>query len=76
MMELEGHVVSKLFGKGSKSEHMGVFLNTPQGDYLLRQPGRDPFQDSELEKLIGKNIVATGEIEQYIFFLTKVRIKH
>jgi hypothetical protein len=73
-MDLEGTVVSKLFGQGSKSEHMGVFISTPQGDYLLRQPGHNPFQDPDLEKLVGKNIVATGELEDYIFFVDQVEV--
>lgn len=74
-MELAGTVVSKLFGEGSKSEHMGVFICTPQGDYLLRKSGNNPFKDPELEKLIGKNIVATGEIVEYIFFIDEVQVR-
>ncbi|MEI9918398.1 MAG: hypothetical protein WDO14_06295 [Bacteroidota bacterium] len=74
-MQLEGTVVSKIFGKGSKSEYQGVFLSTPQGDYVLRQHGNNPFDDPELKKLVGKNIVATGEIEEYIFFVDAVRVR-
>src|SRR5688500_3608852 len=69
---LSGKVVSKKFGEGSKSEHEALYLETDQGSYVLRQPGANPFQENPFTGLEGKEVTATGTIDNYIFFATKV----
>lgn len=69
-MKLKGKVVRAMFGEGSKSHHMAVFLETAEGTYKLRRPEGNPFVDSELEALVGKTIVGEGEIRDYLFMLT------
>jgi hypothetical protein len=69
---LSGKVVSKKFGEGSKSEHEALYLETDQGSYVLRQPGANPFQDNPFISLEGKEVIATGTIDNYIFFATRV----
>ncbi|MET3876786.1 hypothetical protein [Chitinophaga sp. OAE865] len=64
---LTGRLVLRTFGKHSKSEHLGVFLVTDQGDYLIRPSGANPFMPNPLMPLAGKTIVTTGYIEDYVF---------
>ncbi len=59
--QFSGKVTQKLFGKGSKSEHLAVVLETQEGDLVLRRPGANPFNDPELERLVGKTICAQGQ---------------
>jgi hypothetical protein len=65
MREFTGKVTKKPFGRGSKSEHRAVRLETDEGSYVLRRVGGNPFQDSELDKLVGKTIRCTGELSGY-----------
>lgn len=64
---LTGRLVLRTFGQFSKSEHLGVFLVTDKGDYLIRQASGNPFMSNDLMPLAGKMIVATGTIEDYVF---------
>ena len=72
---LSGKIVSKEFGEGSKSEHEALYLETDQGSYVLRQQGANPFEGNPFTKLEGKDVTATGTIDNYIFFATKVAEK-
>lgn len=69
-MELSGQVIKKLFGKGSKSEHDAIVLDTGKEQYVLRRRGGNPFSDPELEKLVGKKIRCQGDLVGYTFILT------
>jgi hypothetical protein len=62
-MVLRGRVVKKIYGTGTKSLHQAVCLASPQGDFKLRLPGADPFQDPQLDHLVGKSISAQGEVD-------------
>lgn len=55
-----GNVVKKQWGKGSKSAHMAVALESGSSLLKLRRVGGNPFFDPELEKLVGKTIEAKG----------------
>ena len=57
-----GNVVKKQWGKGSKSEHMAVVLESGSTLLRLRRVGGNPFFDAELEKLVGKTIEAQGTL--------------
>jgi spore coat polysaccharide biosynthesis protein SpsF (cytidylyltransferase family) len=65
----KGRVVCRTTGKGSKSEHEAVMLETSKKDYVLRIKGGNPFSNPELDKLVGKTIKATGELADYVLFL-------
>lgn len=65
MSEFVGTVTKKLFGKGSKSEHEAIYLETEQDQYVLRRQGGNPFYDPELHKLIGKRVRCTGIVDDY-----------
>lgn len=64
---LTGRLVLRTFGKHSKSEHLGVFLVTDEGDYLIRPSGANPFMPNPLMPLAGKTIITTGAIQDYVF---------
>ena len=68
-MQRTGQVIRKQFAPGSKSEHPAVMLQTPDGEYVLRIQGGNPFHDPRLEGLVGKRIVARGEIHGYTFLM-------
>jgi len=72
-VEMIGKVVKKKFAKGSKSEHDAVCFETDSGSYILRRRGGNPFNDPELQKLIGENICATGIISNYSFIASDLK---
>jgi hypothetical protein len=58
----KGNVVKRQWGKGSKSEHMAVALESGGNLLKLRRAGGNPFFDAELEKLVGKSIEGQGTL--------------
>ena len=69
-MKLSGRVIKEQFGRGSKSEHDAVMLDTGTARYVLRRRGGNPFRDPELEKLVGKTIRCEGDIAGYTFIIS------
>jgi hypothetical protein len=69
--EFVGKVAKRLFGAGSKSEHLAVYIETPDGNFVLRRPGGNPFSDPELEELVGKRIRCRGERTGYLLMLSQ-----
>jgi hypothetical protein len=67
IIRLTGRLVLRTFGQRSKSEHLGVYLVTDTGDYLIRPAGANPFMNNPLMKLAGKTITAEGYIVDYVF---------
>ena len=65
LQEYTGKVTKKPFGTGSKSAHDAVRLETKDGSFVLRRIGGNPFQDPELDKLVGKTIRCRGELLGY-----------
>ena len=74
-IELEGKVVIAPFGKGSKSQHESVCIRTETDTFKLRRMQGNPFHDPELIKWVGKNIVACGILEDYLFIATDLKEK-
>jgi hypothetical protein len=70
MPEFIGKVIKKTFGKGSKSEHEAVFLETGPNEYVLRRRGGNPFYDEEMHKLAGQTIRCTGEVIDYALLIS------
>lgn len=70
MAKFVGKVTRKTFGKGSKSEYEAVFLETEEGEFVLRRRGGNPFHDPELQKLVGKDIRCEGSIEDYVLMIS------
>lgn len=69
-MEIKGRVIKEVFAKGSKSERPAVLLDTGTKRYVLRREGGNPFSDPALDKLVGKNISAVGNVTGYTLLMT------
>jgi len=73
-MKIRGHVIKKKLYAGSKSEHEGLVLVTPQGEYKLRRQGGNSFWDEELTPLEGKEIECEGLLRGNQFIMTRWKI--
>ena len=71
---ITGTVIKKTFGKGSKSEHEAVYLNTGKDMYKLKRAGANPFYDQELQELVGKQISAVGKLDDYLFVTSEISV--
>lgn len=72
-MKLRGRVARKLLYRGTKSEHEGVFLLSPEGEVKLRRVGGNPFYDEVLAGLEGKEIEGEGILRKGQFILSDWR---
>jgi hypothetical protein len=57
---VEGTVVRRRVGTGTKSERDAVVLVTEDGAYALRRKGANAFQDDDLDQLVGRRVRASG----------------
>jgi hypothetical protein len=67
-LTVRGRLVLKTFARTTKSESLGVYLETEDGSFLIRPSGGNPFADNPLAELAGKYIEATGRKSDYVFF--------
>lgn len=72
--QFSGSVVKRQFATGSKSERQAILLLTEAGDYVLRRQGGNPFQDPELERLVGKRIRCTGTLTGYTLLVSECAV--
>lgn len=70
-MKLRGRVTRKLLYRGTKSEHEGLVLLTPEGEFKLRRQGGNPFQDETLAALEGKEIEGEGVVRKNQFIMSR-----
>jgi hypothetical protein len=59
---------------GSKSEHEGVVLVTPEGSLRLRRKGANPFQDEVLEGLVGCEIECEGLLRERLLIVERWQV--
>jgi len=71
-MKLTGTITLRNFGKGSKSEHTAVYLDTAEGSYVLRKKGANPFENNDLKQMEGKQVVVEGTLESTVFFASDI----
>ncbi len=71
--KLRGKVIKQIFAENSKSEHKAVYLQTSQATYQLRRLGGNAFSDPVLNKLVGKNITATGILTGMLFLAKEIK---
>jgi hypothetical protein len=60
--DLTGVVTRGSLGKGSKSEQDAVWIETPEGRFVLRRKGGPSFGDRSLDKYVGKRVKCAGFI--------------
>jgi len=74
-MELDGRVVKKPFGIGTKSEHEAIYVESVEGNFVLRRPGANPFEiDRDLEALVGARVRLSGFVSGYTFFVSDWKV--
>lgn len=66
--KVKGQIILKTFARTTKSESLGVYLQTADGAFLIRPAGGNPFMDNPLAALAGKYIEAQGRKSSYVFF--------
>ena len=68
---LAGKVVKRHVGGRSKYAHEGIVLESDAGRFLLRRDGAEnPFNDPELDALVGRTLRFRGEVDGGTFFVT------
>ena len=70
-MKLRGRVTRKLLYRGTKSEHEGLVLLAPEGEFKLRRQGGNPFEDDTLTALEGKEIEGEGVVRKNQFIMSR-----
>lgn len=71
--QLTGRVERQRLAAGSKSDHMGVVLITPQGvRHVLRLRGGNPFREPALEALVGQVVTLKGRVRENFFLLDQL----
>ncbi len=73
-MTYRGRVLKKPFGVGSKSEHEAVILVTESGEFVLRRQGGNPFQDPQLDSLVGQSITCEGVLHGYTLIMSEFQV--
>lgn len=60
VQKLRGKVTRGTFGKGTKSEHDALFVETTEGRLALRRKGGPAYADPALEQYCGREIECDG----------------
>jgi hypothetical protein len=71
-MTIEGKIFLRIFSRGSKSEYNAVYIETPEGNFVLRKKGENPRKNPVLEKMEGKRVKAEGILKDYLFLATNI----
>jgi hypothetical protein len=72
-MKLSGRVTKGRLYIGTKSEHEGLLLLTPEGEFKLRRQGGNPFWDDTIASLEGKEIEGEGILRKGQFIMSRWR---
>ncbi|MEV4435999.1 hypothetical protein [Streptomyces sp. NPDC049585] len=67
---LRGRLSYERVDVGSKSERDALVLHTGEHDYVVRLPGANPFEASDVSHLAGREVEAEGEVDRQYFFVT------
>jgi hypothetical protein len=69
-MQIRGQVVLKKVAPGSKSERDAFVLKSPEGEFVLRKQGANPFvRDREFDDVLGHEIDVEGRILDYLLLV-------
>lgn len=71
---LRGVVEQGVYGKGSKSEHNGFYLNTGLKKYLLRRKQGPALGDTELTKYLGHQVECSGFLLGDILLIENITV--
>lgn len=71
---IRGRVIQDIYGKGSKSERETIFIETPDGRYIIRRKKGPVFDDIELKQYIGHEVECDGFIIDNTILLESIRV--
>ena len=69
---LRGHVAEGPFARGSKSEHIAVFLETGAARYVLRRRDGPAYADPTLQRFVGCDVECDGVIVSYVLIADRI----
>ncbi len=69
---LRGRVAEGPFARGSKSEHIAVFLETRAARYVLRRRDGPTYADPTLRELVGCNVECDGIVISYTLIADRI----
>ena len=69
---LRGRVAEGPFARGSKSEHIAVFLETSAARYVLRRRDGPTYADAALQRFIGCNVECDGIVVSYVLIADRI----
>ena len=69
---LRGHVAQGPFARGSKSEHIAVFLETSAARYVLRRRDGPAYADATLQRFVGCEVECDGVIVSYVLIADRI----
>ncbi len=71
---IAGTVERGAFGAGSKSARNAVWINTPQGRFVLRRKDGPTFRDAALDRYVGKRVTCNGFIVGYSLLADRISV--
>lgn len=71
---IAGTVERAPFGARSKSARDAVWVNTPQGRFLLRRKDGPTFGDATLDRYVGKRVTCNGFIVGYSLLADRISV--
>ena len=71
---LRGRVAEGTFARGSKSEHIAVFLETSVARYVLRRRDGPTYADSTLQRLVGCEVECDGILVSYVLIVDRIEL--
>ena len=71
---LIGTVVRGPFGAGSKSERVGVWLQTADDRLVLRRKEGPSYDDRALEPYVGKRVKCDGFVVGYLLLAERIEV--
>ncbi len=69
---LRGRVAEGAFARGSKSEHIAVFLETGAARYVLRRRDGPAYADPTLQRLVGCEVECDGVVVSYVLIADRI----
>ncbi len=63
------------FGTGTKSERMAVWIDTPDGRFVLRRKEGPTYADPALDHYVGKRVQCDGFIVGYTLLAERITVE-
>lgn len=71
---LTGVVAIGPFGTGSKSERRAIWFDTAEGRFVLRRKGGPSYDDTQIERYVGKRVRCNGFLVDYLMLAESIEV--